>query len=58
MSVGQASLVRVLPHVLPGGVLFHPSQFENLLMSIVHVDIDDTLEEADDILDLLPRERR
>lgn len=42
------------------GVLFHPSQYENLFVSLVHTDadIDATLEAAEAAFDVLARERR
>ena len=40
------------------GVLFHPLQFENLFVSLVHTDadIDETLDAADAALDVVARE--
>jgi glutamate-1-semialdehyde 2,1-aminomutase len=41
------------------GVLFHPLQFENLFVSLVHTDadIDDTLTAAEAALTVVARER-
>jgi glutamate-1-semialdehyde 2,1-aminomutase len=42
------------------GVLFHPSQYENLFVSLVHTDddVDETLTAAEEVFDVLARERR
>jgi len=38
------------------GVLFHPSQYENLFVSLVHTDIDQTLTAADESFKVLATE--
>jgi glutamate-1-semialdehyde 2,1-aminomutase len=55
----QALFTRWYQEMLLRGVLFHPSQFENLFVSMVHTDedIDQTLEAAEEAYVVLARER-
>jgi glutamate-1-semialdehyde 2,1-aminomutase len=55
----EALFTRWYQEMVVRGVLFHPLQFENLFVSLVHddKDIDDTLNAADDALAVIAKER-
>ena len=56
----EARFTRWWQEMLLRGVLFHPSQFENLFVSLVHTerDIETTLAAADAVFGVLAREMR
>jgi glutamate-1-semialdehyde 2,1-aminomutase len=56
----EARFTRWYQEMLLRGVLFHPSQFENMFVSMVHTDadIDETLDKAADAFAVLAAERR
>jgi glutamate-1-semialdehyde 2,1-aminomutase len=55
----EARFTRWWQEMLLRGVLFHPSQFENLFVSMVHTDadVDATLDRARNVFAVLARER-
>jgi len=55
----EATFTRWWQEMLLRGVMFHPSQFENLFVSLVHTDadVDETLEKARDAFAVLAAER-
>jgi glutamate-1-semialdehyde 2,1-aminomutase len=55
----EARFTRWWQEMLLRGVLFHPSQFENLFVSMVHTDtdVDETLTRADEVFAVLAAER-
>jgi glutamate-1-semialdehyde 2,1-aminomutase len=55
----EAIFTRWYQEMVVRGVLFHPLQFENLFVSLVHTDrdIDDTLNAAADALSVVAKER-
>ena len=56
----EATFTRWWQEMLLRGVMFHPSQFENLFVSLVHTDadVDETLEKAREAFAVLAAERR
>lgn len=54
----EALFTRWYQEMLLRGILFHPSQYENLFVSMVHTDddIDATLMKADEVFDVLAAE--
>jgi glutamate-1-semialdehyde 2,1-aminomutase len=56
----EATFTRWWQEMLLRGVMFHPSQFENLFVSLVHseADVDETLEKAEGAFAVLAAERR
>ena len=56
----EAMFTRWYEQMVLRGVLFHPLQFENLFVSLVHTDedIDETLTAAQDALTVVARHRR
>jgi glutamate-1-semialdehyde 2,1-aminomutase len=54
----EPAFTRWYQEMVVRGVLFHPLQFENLFVSLVHTDrdIDETLNVAEDALDVVARE--
>jgi glutamate-1-semialdehyde 2,1-aminomutase len=56
----EALFTRWYQEMLLRGVLFHPSQFENMFVSMVHTDadIDETLDKAADAFAVLAAEQR
>ncbi len=56
----EAAFTRWWQEMLLRGVLFHPSQYENLFVSLVHTDadVDETLEKAREAFAVLAAERR
>ena len=56
----EATFTRWWQEMLLRGVLFHPSQYENLFVSLVHTDadVDETLEKAREAFAVLAAERR
>jgi glutamate-1-semialdehyde 2,1-aminomutase len=54
----EAAFTRWYQEMVVRGVLFHPLQFENLFVSLVHTDadIDETLNAATDALKVVARE--
>ncbi|AQA04568.1 aspartate aminotransferase family protein [Mycobacterium sp. MS1601] len=56
----EALFTRWYQEMVIRGVLFHPLQFENLFVSLVHTDrdIDQTLNAAQDALNVISRDRR
>jgi glutamate-1-semialdehyde 2,1-aminomutase len=55
----EARFTRWWQEMLLRGVLFHPSQFENLFVSMVHTDaeVDETLTRAQEVFGVLAKER-
>jgi glutamate-1-semialdehyde 2,1-aminomutase len=60
LRADEALFTRWYEEMVVRGVLFHPLQFENMFVSLVHDDrdIDDTLEAAADALTVVARARR
>jgi glutamate-1-semialdehyde 2,1-aminomutase len=60
LRADEALFTRWYEEMVIRGVLFHPLQFENMFVSLVHDDrdIDDTLEAAADALNVVARARR
>ena len=56
----EATFTRWWQEMLLRGVLFHPSQYENLFVSLVHsdADVDETLVKAREAFAVLAAERR
>ena len=57
-NANEAAFTRWYQEMVVRGVLFHPLQFENLFVSLVHTDadVDDTLNAASDALGIVARE--
>jgi glutamate-1-semialdehyde 2,1-aminomutase len=57
-GANEAAFTRWYQEMVVRGVLFHPLQFENLFVSLVHTDadVDDTLNAAADALKIVARE--
>ena len=57
-NANEAAFTRWYQEMVVRGVLFHPLQFENLFVSLVHTDadVDDTLNAAADALKIVARE--
>ena len=55
----ESTFTRWYQEMITRGVLFHPLQFENLFLSLVHTDadVDDTLNAASDALAIVAKER-
>ena len=56
----EATFTRWWEEMLLRGVMFHPSQYENLFVSLVHTDadVDETLTKAREVFRILAAERR
>jgi len=56
----EPAFTRWWQEMLLRGILFHPSQYENLFVSLVHTDadVDETLARASDVFAVLAAERR
>lgn len=57
-NANETAFTRWYQEMVVRGVLFHPLQFENLFVSLVHTDadVDDTLNAASDALNIVARE--